>query len=112
MTSPPVAPLGEFELLVLLAVARLRTAAYPLSIRDEIEARTRRAASRAAVFITLERLEEKRLLSSRYGEPTPMRGGRAKRFFTPTSDGLRAVRHSLRTVAALTEGLEPLLRKP
>jgi hypothetical protein len=65
MVPPPLAPLGEFELLVLLAVARLRTAAYPLSIRDEIEARTRRAASRPAVFITLERLEEKGLLSSR-----------------------------------------------
>ena len=108
----PLPSLGEFELLVLLAVARLRTTAYPLSIRDEIEARTGRAASRAAVFITLERLEEKGLLSSRYGEPTPTRGGRAKRFFTPTPSGLKAVRHSLHTLAALTEGLEPLLRKP
>src|SRR6476619_3753467 len=112
MAPPPLAPLGEFELLVLLAVARLRTAAYPLSIRDEIEARTRRAASRPAVFITLERLEEKGLLSSRYGEPTPIRGGRAKRFFSPTANGLKAVRQSLDSVTALAEGLEPLLRKP
>jgi DNA-binding PadR family transcriptional regulator len=112
MASGSLAPLGEFELLVLLAVARLRDAAYPLSIRDEIETRTGRAASRPAVFITLERLEEKGLLSSRYGEPTPIRGGRAKRFFAPTPAGLRAVRHSLHSVAALTEGLEPLLRKP
>jgi PadR family transcriptional regulator, regulatory protein PadR len=111
MATQPSAPLGEFELVVLLAVARLGTGAYPLSIRDEIEARTGRAVSRPAVFITLERLEEKGLLSSRYGEPTPVRGGRAKRFFAPTPPGLSAVRHSLDTVAALTKGLEPLLRK-
>jgi DNA-binding PadR family transcriptional regulator len=111
MPPPRPAPLGEFELVVLLAVARLPSAAYPLSIRDEIEARTGRTVSRPAVFITLERLEEKGLLASRYGEPTPTRGGRAKRFFTPTPAGLRAVRHSLDSVAALTEGLEPLLRK-
>ena len=112
MAAAPLAPLGEFELVVLLAVARLRTTAYPLAIRDEIEARTGRAASRPAVFITLERLEEKGLLSSRYGEPTPVRGGRAKRFFAPTATGLRAVRHSLDAVAALADGLEPLLRQP
>lgn len=108
---PPRSPLGEFELLVVLAVARLGLAAYPLAIRDEIDARTGRAASRAAVFITLERLEEKKLLKSRYGEPTPVRGGRSKRFFTLTGDGIKAMRHSIDSVAALTEGLEPLLRK-
>jgi PadR family transcriptional regulator, regulatory protein PadR len=111
MALEPLSPLGEFELVVLLTVARLGTAAYPVAIRDEIEARTARAVSRPAVFITLERLEEKGLLSSRYGEPTPVRGGRAKRFFEPTADGLRAIRYSLDTVAALTKGLEPLLRK-
>ena len=111
MIRPPPPPLGEFELLVVLAVARLGDAAYPLAIRDEIEARTGRAASRAAVFITLERLEEKALLRSRYGQPTPVRGGRAKRFFTLTADGLKAMRHSIDSVTALADGLEPLLRK-
>jgi len=105
------APLGEFELVVLLAVARLTDAAYPVAIRDEIEARTGRAVSRPAVFITLERLEDKRLLSSYYGDPTPVRGGRAKRYFAITSKGIAAVRHSVGTVAAMTEGLESLLGK-
>ena len=105
------APLGEFELVVLLAVVRLKDGAYPLAIRDEIEARTMRGVSRPAVFITLERLEEKGLLSSRYGDPTPVRGGRAKRFFSPTKAGLTAVQQSLDTFAALTQGLEALLKR-
>ena len=104
--AAPPAPLGEFELVVLLAVVRLKDEAYPLAIRDEIERRTGRPVSRPAVFITLERLEDKSLLSSRYGDPTPVRGGRAKRFFAATKAGLAAVQQSLDTVAAMTQGLE------
>lgn len=106
--SPPPA-LGEFELLVLLAVALLGEGAYPVAIRDEIETRTGRAVSRPAVFITLERLEDKALLTSRFGDPTPVRGGRAKRFFALTPRGLAAIQHSLGTVSAMTDGLESLL---
>ena len=105
------APLGEFELVVLLAVARLKDDAYPVAIRDEIEARTKRDVSRPAVFITLERLEDKGLLTSRYGDPTPVRGGRAKRFFSPTKAGLTAVQQSLDTFAALSQGLDALLKR-
>ena len=105
------APLGEFELVVLLAVARLKDDAYPLAIRDEIEARTKRDVSRPAVFITLERLEDKGLLTSRYGDPTPVRGGRAKRFFTPTKAGVTAVQQSLDTFAAMSSGLDALLKR-
>jgi PadR family transcriptional regulator PadR len=105
------APLGEFELVVLLAVVRLKVDAYPIAIRDEIEARTNRDVSRPAVFITLERLEDKGLLTSRYGDPTPVRGGRSKRFFSPTKAGLTAVQHSLDTVAAMSHGLEARLKR-
>jgi PadR family transcriptional regulator, regulatory protein PadR len=105
------APLGEFELVVLLAVVRLADEAYPVAIRDAIEHRTGRPVSRPAVFITLERLEDKGLLASRYGDPTPVRGGRAKRFFSATKAGLSAVQLSLDTVAAMTQGLEAQLRK-
>jgi DNA-binding PadR family transcriptional regulator len=107
----PSPPLGEFELVVLLAVIGLKDEAYPLAIRDAIEAKTTRDVSRPAVFITLERLEDKGYVSSRYGDPTPVRGGRAKRFFSPTAAGLAAVRHSLDTVSAMTRGLETLLKK-
>nr|MBA3639212.1 hypothetical protein [Acidobacteriota bacterium] len=76
-SSPP--PLGEFELVVMLALLQLKDGAYPVAIRDAIHERTGREVSRPAVFITLERLEDKDLVSSRYGDPTPVRGGRAKR---------------------------------
>jgi DNA-binding PadR family transcriptional regulator len=106
--SAPV--LGEFELVVLLAVMGLGDDAYPVTIRNAIEARTGRKVSRPAVFITLERLEDKGLVSSRYGDPTPVRGGRAKRFFRPTTSGIRAVQASLDAVSAMAEGL-PLKTK-
>ena len=63
-------PLGEFELLVLLSTLNLGDRAYPVSIAREIEERTGRPASRATVLITLERLEDKELVSSRYGDAT------------------------------------------
>lgn len=95
----------------MLALMQLKDGAYPLAIRDAIHERTGREVSRPAVFITLERLEDKSLVSSHYGEPTPVRGGRAKRFFTPTRAGLRAVQQSLETVSAMTRGLEAQLKK-
>lgn len=108
---PPRAPvLREFELLVLLAVFSLGESAYPLAIGDAIEARTRRKASRGAVLITLERLEDKGLLTSRYGDPTPVRGGKAKRLFYPKPAAIRAVKDSLGRIASMTEGLESLLK--
>ena len=91
MARAAVPILGEFELVVLLAVIGLGDDAYPVAIRDAIERRTGRQAARAAVFVTLERLEDKGLVSSRYGDPTPVRGGRAKRFFRATAAGGRAV---------------------
>jgi len=110
-SNRPSPSLGEFEFVVLLAVLGLKAEAYPLSIRDAIEAKTNRVVSRAAVFITLERLEDKGYLSSRYGDPTPVRGGRAKRFFSPTPTGLAAARQTLDTVTAMTRGLEAILKK-
>jgi DNA-binding PadR family transcriptional regulator len=109
---PPArkAPLGEFELLVLLATLGLRDAAYPFAIARDIETRTGRKASRASVLITLERLEDKDLVRSRYGDPTPERGGRPKRFFHVKPRGLRAVRDSLGRIETLTSGLGALLK--
>ena len=106
MSRRAATALGEFELVVLLAVLGLGDGAYPVTIRDAIEARTGRKVSRPAVFITLERLEDKGLVTSRYGDPTPVRGGRAKRFFRVTKAGAAAVTASLDTVSAMTEGVE------
>src|SRR5215831_10116404 len=103
-------PLGEFELLVLLATLSLGDVAYPVSIAAEIERRTGRKASRTAVLVTLERLQDKELVTSWYGDPTPERGGRAKRFFKAKPRGLQAVRESLERIDAMTAGLTSLLR--
>jgi PadR family transcriptional regulator, regulatory protein PadR len=102
-------PLREFELVVLLAVLGLRDEAYPVSIRDAIEERTRRKVSRAAVFITLERLERNGFVTSRYGDPTPVRGGRAKRFFRATRSGIAAVKGGLHVIQSMTAGLDEVL---
>jgi DNA-binding PadR family transcriptional regulator len=109
MTKQTAPVLGEFELLVVLAVLKLDDAAYPVAIADEIERTTRRRASRPSVLITLERLEEKGLLTSRYGDPTPVRGGRSKRFFSAKPLALQAVREALARITAMSRGLESLL---
>ena len=108
--SPPL--LGEFELLVLLATLSLADEAYPVSIAADIERRTGRKASRAAVLITLERLEDKGMLTSWYGDPTPVRGGRAKRHFSVKPLGVRAVRQAVSQVQTMTAGLESVLELP
>jgi DNA-binding PadR family transcriptional regulator len=110
MSPEPGSSLGEFELLVLLATMSLGEGAYPVAIANDIEARTGRTASRTAVLITLERLEDKDLVTSRYGDPTPERGGRAKRFFKPNSRGLQAVRNAVAQIETMTKGLKNVLR--
>src|SRR5215207_1488032 len=104
-----VPAIRDLELVVLLAVLGLGDRAYPLTIRDAIEERGHRSVSRAAVFITLERLEAKGVVTSRFGDPTPVRGGRAKRFFTVEPLGIEAAKRALQVVTGLTAGLESIL---
>ena|ERR1700679_649507 len=80
-------PPGEFEQVVLLAILRLGDSAYGVSIRTEIESCVDRKISPGALYTTLERLERKGLVAARSGEPTPERGGRAKRFYKVTKEG-------------------------
>ena len=103
--------LGEFEQIVLLAVLRLREEAYGVPIRQEIERRTGRALTVGALYRTLDRLEEKGYVSSRFGEPTPERGGRSRRYFTVRPIGLRALRATRDALAAMWEGLDPLVTR-
>ena len=97
--------LGEFEHVVLLAVLRLGDQAYGVTVRREIAARTRREVSIGAIYATLVRLEAKSYVQFRVGDPTPERGGRSKRFFRVTPQGLSAVKHTHRALRSLTEGL-------
>lgn len=107
---PQVPILGEFELLVMLAVMQLGDEAYPLAVADRIEQRTKRKASRPSVLITLERLEDKGLLTSRYGDPTPVRGGRSKRFFAPKPLAVQAVQAALERIDAMKAGVPAVVK--
>jgi PadR family transcriptional regulator len=106
MTLEPVA-LGEFEQLVLLAVLRAAqdADAYGVTVHAELEKRTKRRVARGAVYMTLDRLEKKGLLSSYLTEPTPERGGRAKRCYRVTKPALAALRASRRALLSLWDGL-------
>ena len=98
--------LGEFEHVVLLAVLRLDDQAYGVTVRREIELRTRREVSIGAIYATLDRLEAKGYVQSRAGGPTPERGGRSKRFFRVTAQGVSAVNLTHRALRRLAEGLD------
>ena len=101
--------LGEFEQVVLLAILRLGDSAYAVSIRDEILQCTGRDVSRGSVYITLDRLETKGFLRSRLADPTPERGGRAKRFYELRPRAFDALKESRRALVALWRGLEKVL---
>ena len=98
--------LGEFEQMVLLAVARLDGDAYGMSILEELEERTGRKASVASVYAALDRLARQGHVSSTVGEPSAQRGGRAKRFFKMEPSGARALSHARNAFTALWDGLE------
>ncbi len=83
--------LGEFEQVVLLAVARLDGDGYGVSVRREIARRTGRDVTVGSVYTTLARLEEKGYVTSEEGEPTPRRGGRARKLFRIRPEGARAL---------------------
>lgn len=97
--------LGEFEHVILLALLRLQDRAYGVTVRQELELRTNREVSIGAVYATLDRLERKGYVTSRRGEPTPERGGRSKRLFRVTANGVMAVSRTHRALQSMTEGL-------
>jgi DNA-binding PadR family transcriptional regulator len=103
---PDVPSLGEFEQIVLLAVLRLKDAAYGVSIRREISERTGRDPATGALYTTLDRMEQKGLVKSRMGDPTPERGGRAKRFYRVTLSGSAAIARAQRAYRRMLEGLK------
>ena len=99
--------LGEFEQLALLAVLRLGKHAYGARIREELEDQSGRKASVSSIYITLTRLEEKGMVSSRMGEPTGVRGGKARRFFQVEPKGVEALERARNQLMAMWEGVRP-----
>jgi DNA-binding PadR family transcriptional regulator len=100
--------LGEFELLVMLAVIRLGEDAYGVPISREIEQQTGRSVAFGTVYATLDRLEKKGFVHSSLGDATKERGGRAKRYFRATPAGLRTVRETKDSLTRLWKGLREL----
>jgi PadR family transcriptional regulator PadR len=105
MPVPRILELGEFEQMVVLAILRLDDCAYGVTIRKEICECTDRKPTPGALFTTLDRLEEKGVVTSRFGDPTPQRGGRAKRFFSVTPKGIEAVVRAQRSYRRLMQHL-------
>jgi DNA-binding PadR family transcriptional regulator len=97
--------LGEFEFMVMLALLRLGHEAYGVAVSREIERRCGRGVAVGSLYATLERLESHDLVSSAVGEATPERGGRAKRYFQVTANGLAKVRESQRALSSMWDGL-------
>ncbi len=97
--------LGEFEQIVLLTVARLGDAGYGMAIRQEIEDRVGRSVAIGSVYAALDRMERKGFLTSDVGDPSPVRGGRAKRYYALQSPGAEALAHSRDVLDGLWDGL-------
>ena len=109
----PYQSLAEFELLVMLAALRLGPdEAYTVSIADEIEHRTGRSVRRANVYTTLQRLEEKGLISTKLGDPLAERGGRPRRLVTVKASGLKAVRTTTGAIQAMSADLGKIVGEP
>jgi len=98
--------LGEFEQIVLLALIRLGDNAYGVPVRQEIENRTNRAVSVGALYSTLDRLEGKGFITSRFSDSRPERGGRSLRYFKVRAAGVRALERTRAAVASMWEGLD------
>lgn len=97
--------MGEFEQLVLLAILHLDNDAYGMEVRAEIERRTAREVSYGAVYTTLDRLEQKGYVAHRMGEATPVRGGRARKYFRVLPEGRAALRATQEALQIMWEGV-------
>ena len=97
--------LGEFEYLLLTASMRLGENAYGAAIRQEVEDATRRQCSIGALYTTLDRLEQKGLIKTEMGDPTPERGGRSKRMVRVTANGIKAAGDFYAAVTRVSRGV-------
>jgi DNA-binding PadR family transcriptional regulator len=104
-SRPVLLYLGEFELIVLLAVLRLGDDAYGVTIQDQLQRETSRDVTVGTIYKTLGRLEIKGYVTARFGEPTPQRGGRRKKLYRLEPLGLKALKTSVADLRRLTRGL-------
>lgn len=98
--------LGEFELLVLLALLRLGNGAYGAAIQREIREKTGRDVSVGTAYMTLGRLEEKKMIVSYIGLPTRQRGGRRRKHYLMNKPGEEALGRAYRAFVAMADGVD------
>jgi DNA-binding PadR family transcriptional regulator len=101
-------PISNFELMVMLALIRLGDDAYGVPISQEIEVHSGHDVALGSVYAALERLQDRGFVSSSVGEPTPERGGRAKKYFKVTGKGMKVVQETQQTLMRLWKGLPKL----
>jgi PadR family transcriptional regulator, regulatory protein PadR len=100
--------LGEFEMMILLTILRLDNQTYGVPLARELSNLYGRGVALGSVYAALDRLELKRLVLSTLGESTPERGGRAKRMFSVTSEGVRSLHETRRLLSSLWKKLPPM----
>ena len=105
MGSTSSRSLGDFEQLLLFAIVRLEGDAYGVSIRRELDQRVHRSVSAGAVYTALERLEAKRLVTSRVGETAPARGGRRRKYYLLEPAGAEALSRSYDEIRSMADGV-------
>jgi DNA-binding PadR family transcriptional regulator len=98
--------LAEFELYVMLAVARLGDEAYGVTVRREIEGRTGRPVSVGALYATLARLGDKGMVAFEVSDPRPVPGGRARKYCRLTPEGRQALEHSTSMLSRMMDGVD------
>lgn len=103
--------LGELEQMVLMAILQLKDEAYGLNIVRELSDRGSRKVSPGALYATLDRLEGKGVVTSRFGDPMPGRGGKPRRYLTVTPEGITALQKARAAWQRLSEGLEEMLEQ-
>ena len=103
--------ISNFELMVMLALIKLGDEAYGVLISEDIAEQSGHDVALGSVYAALERLEDRRLVTSSVGEPTPERGGRAKKYFKVTAKGIEVVRETQQTLTRMWKGLKPLSRE-
>ena len=101
--------LGVFEQMLLFALVEIGTEAYGVIIKRVVEERTGQEVSAGGIYVALERMAARGLVSSRFGEATPERGGRRKKFYRLEPAGVEALQRSYDTLNKMAKGLAPKL---
>jgi DNA-binding PadR family transcriptional regulator len=101
--------LGELEQMMLMAIIRLEDDAYGLNVQRELRERAGRRVTAGALYATLDRLEGKGAVTSRFADPAPTRGGKPRRYLTVTREGIKALQEARSAWQRLAEGIETVI---